>query len=44
MTGGIVTRQVSARGGDLRVAVDKSEGLVKLAGEVKVVSTGQLYL
>ena len=39
-----MAKQVSSRGGDLRVVVDEVEGLVRLAGHVKVVSKGELFL
>ena len=38
---GILARQVSSRGGELRIRVDE-EGLVRLAGPVTVISHGQL--
>jgi len=40
----IVAKQVSARGGDLRIVLDGREGRIKLAGRVRAVSRGELYI
>ncbi|KZV63002.1 Diaminopimelate epimerase-like protein [Peniophora sp. CONT] len=40
---GILARQVSPRGGELRIRIDE-EGLVRLAGPVTVISRGELYV
>ena len=40
---GILARQVSERGGELRIRIDE-EGLVRLAGPVTIISQGELYL
>lgn len=40
----IVANQVSARGGELRILLDAREGRIKLAGQVRRVSRGELYI
>ena len=40
----IVAKQVSARGGDVRIVLDGREGRMKLAGAVKRVSRGEVYI
>ena len=40
---GILARQVSPRGGELRIRID-NEGLVRLAGPVTIISRGELYV
>ena len=40
---GILARQVSERGGELRIRIDE-EGLVRLAGSVTVISQGELHV
>ncbi|VDC02962.1 unnamed protein product [Peniophora sp. CBMAI 1063] len=40
---GILARQVSPRGGELRIRIDE-EGLVRLAGPVTIISRGELYV
>jgi diaminopimelate epimerase len=40
----ICAKQVSARGGDLRILLDGKEGRIKLAGRVRTVSRGELYI
>jgi predicted PhzF superfamily epimerase YddE/YHI9 len=40
----ILAKQVSARGGDLRIVLDGREGRIKLAGRVRTVSRGELYI
>ena len=40
---GILARQVSARGGELRIRIDE-EGLVRLAGPVTMIARGELYV
>ncbi|KAN0113814.1 hypothetical protein V8E52_007286 [Russula decolorans] len=40
----IVAKQVSGRGGDLRIVVDGREGRIKLAGRVRTVCRGELYI
>ena len=39
----VLARQVSARGGDIRIALDGREGRIKLAGRVRMVSRGEVY-
>ncbi|KAI0259365.1 hypothetical protein BC834DRAFT_906539 [Gloeopeniophorella convolvens] len=43
LSGAVFAKQVSERGGDLRVLLDSTEGRIKLAGEVRTVSKGELY-
>jgi predicted PhzF superfamily epimerase YddE/YHI9 len=40
----IVAKQISARGGDLRIVLDGREGRIRLAGRVRTVSRGELYI
>ena len=40
----IIAKQVSARGGELRILLDTSKGRIKLAGRVRRVSKGELYI
>ena len=40
----IVAKQVSARGGDLRIRLDGRERRIKLAGRVRTVSKGEVYI
>lgn len=40
----IVAKQVSARGGDLRIELDGREGRIRLAGRVRAVSRGEVYI
>jgi predicted PhzF superfamily epimerase YddE/YHI9 len=40
----ILAKQVSARGGDLRILLDVGERRIKLAGRVRMVSRGELYI
>jgi predicted PhzF superfamily epimerase YddE/YHI9 len=40
----IVANQVSARGGELWILLDAREGRIKLAGRVRRVSRGELYI
>ena len=40
----IVAKQVSARGGDVRIVLDRKEGRIKLAGAVRSVCKGELYI
>ncbi|THH13978.1 hypothetical protein EW146_g6303 [Bondarzewia mesenterica] len=44
LTGVMMAKQVSSRGGDLRVLVDEEEGLVRLAGQVTAVLKEELFL
>lgn len=44
LTGVVHAKQVSARGGDLRIVLDNLESRVKLAGQVRTVSRGELYV
>ncbi|KAH9059827.1 Diaminopimelate epimerase-like protein [Lactarius vividus] len=44
LSGVINARQVSTRGGDLRIELDVAEQRIKLAGQVKRVSNGELFL
>lgn len=39
----VLARQVSARGGDIRIALDGREGRIKLAGRVRMASRGEVY-
>jgi hypothetical protein len=39
----ILAKQVSSRGGDLRILLDGREGRIKLAGRVRMFSRGELY-
>ena len=40
----ILANQVSARGGDVRIVLDGREGRIKLAGRVKTVCRGEVYI
>jgi predicted PhzF superfamily epimerase YddE/YHI9 len=40
----ILAKQVSARGGELRIVVDWSERRIKLAGAVRAVCRGEVYV
>ncbi|KAI0298801.1 hypothetical protein B0F90DRAFT_1632068 [Multifurca ochricompacta] len=44
LTGVVFAKQVSAREGDLRILLDVAEQRIKLAGQVKTVSKGELYI
>ncbi|KAH8997883.1 Diaminopimelate epimerase-like protein [Lactarius hatsudake] len=44
LSGVINARQVSTRGGDLRIELDVGEQRIKLAGQVKTVSRGELFV
>jgi len=44
ISGVIFAKQVSAREGDLRILFDTSERRIKLAGRVRTVSKGELYI
>jgi len=44
LSGVVFAKQVSAREGDLRILFDAEEGRIKLAGRVRTVSKGQLYV
>jgi predicted PhzF superfamily epimerase YddE/YHI9 len=40
----ILVKQVSARGGDLRIEWDAGEGKIKLAGQARGVCSGEVYI
>ena len=40
----ILAKQVSARGGDLRILLDAGGRRIKLAGRVRMVCRGELYI
>lgn len=40
----ILAKQVSARGGELRIEMDVRSGRIRLAGRVRRVSRGELYI
>ncbi|KAH9173986.1 Diaminopimelate epimerase-like protein [Lactarius sanguifluus] len=44
LSGVINARQVSTRGGELRIELDVGEQRIKLAGQVKTVSKGELFV
>ncbi|KAI9453694.1 Diaminopimelate epimerase-like protein [Lactarius psammicola] len=44
LSGVVSARQVSARGGDLKIQFDAAEQRIKLAGQVKTVSKGELFV
>ncbi|KAI9435249.1 Diaminopimelate epimerase-like protein [Lactarius indigo] len=44
ISGVVNARQVSARGGDLRIELDVADQRIKLAGQVKTVSKGELFM
>ena len=43
LSGVVNARQVSSRGGDLRIQFDAGEQRIKLAGKVRTVSEGVLF-
>ena len=44
LSGVVNTKQVSSRGGDLKIQFDAAEQRIKLAGKVKTVSHGELFV
>jgi len=44
ISGIVHARQVSARGGDLQILLESCESRIKLAGQVRTVSRGELYI
>ena len=44
LSGAIYAKQVSSRGGDLKIQFDVGERRIKLAGKVKTVSHGELFV
>lgn len=44
LSGVVNAKQVSARGGDLKIQFDVAEQRIKLAGQVKTVSKGELFV
>lgn len=44
ISGTVFAKQVSAREGDLRIIFDASSRRIKLAGRVRAVSKGELYV
>ncbi|KAI0259361.1 hypothetical protein BC834DRAFT_906519 [Gloeopeniophorella convolvens] len=44
VTGTVVTKHVSARGGETRITVDNETQKIKIAGKVRTVSKGELYV
>jgi predicted PhzF superfamily epimerase YddE/YHI9 len=44
ISGTVFAKQVSAREGDLRIFFDASSRRIKLAGRVRTVSKGELYV
>lgn len=44
LSGVINARQVSSRGGDLIIQFDEAEESIKLAGKVRTMSQGELYV
>jgi len=44
LSGVVNAKQVSARGGDLKIQLDAAEQRIKLAGKVKTVSLGELFV
>ena len=44
LSGVVFAKQVSLRGGDLRILFDAGERRIKLAGQVRGVSSGELYI
>jgi hypothetical protein len=40
----ILAKQVSPRGGDLRILLDAGERKIRLAGQVRSVCRGELYI
>ena len=44
LSGVVFAKQVSLRGGDLRILYDVGEERIKLIGQVKGVARGELYL
>ena len=44
LSGVIYAKQVSSRGGDLKIQFDAGEQRIKLAGKVKTVSYGELFV
>ena len=40
----VLARQVSSRGGDLRILLDAGERKIKLVGQVRSVCRGELYI
>jgi predicted PhzF superfamily epimerase YddE/YHI9 len=44
LSGVVNAKQVSSRGGDLKIRFDETEQRIKLAGKVKTVSQGELFV
>ena len=44
LSGVVNAKQVSSRGGDLRIQFDATEQRIKLAGKVRAVSQGELFV
>jgi diaminopimelate epimerase len=44
VSGVVNAKQVSARGGDLKIKFDEMEHTITLAGKVKTVSQGELFV